>query len=84
MAIINGENLRSPNRCKFLMTALEKGISGSTIAVITSTMAQKSEKEKEDIALKLLNIVETSDTEEEIMDKAEILEQELMSKETQK
>ena len=71
--LMKKENPTTIQRCKLSKTCLERGVSVPTIARITMPMCDKPETNKELIAEKLLEIVKSSKTEEEMITRAEAL-----------
>ena len=64
------ENPHSKMRCKLLDICSEKNLSYHTIAIITKCMEGKPDNEKERFAEMLIEIILTSNSEEEILNKA--------------
>lgn len=71
--MLKQENLRSPKRCELLNKCLAMGLSSHTMAEITECMVGKTEREKEQLAELLLEIISTSSTEEEMILRAKKL-----------
>ena len=71
--MLKKENPRSKMRCKLLSKCSEKGLSCRTEADITECMLGKTDEEKEKLAEKLIEIVLTSKTEEEMVERAKKL-----------
>ena len=69
--ILKKENPRSVKRCKLMKICRDMDISMPTQLKLVSPMREKSDEEKELIAEKLLKIVESSQTEDEMIAKAE-------------
>ena len=69
--ILKNKNPRSAKRCKLMKICRDMDISMPTQLKLVSPMREKSDKEKELIAEKLLKIVESSQTEDEMIAKAE-------------
>ena len=69
--ILKKENPRSVKRCNFLKYCHDNNVPISTLLKLTALMRGKSDEEKELIAEKLLKIVESSQTEDEMIAKAE-------------
>lgn len=67
------ENPRSKMRCELLKKCMEMRMSSHTKAEMTECMIGKTESEKENLAVQLLEIISTSSTEEEMIDKAMLL-----------
>ncbi len=68
--MLKNENPRSKMRCKLLSKCTEMDISSRTIAVITECMIGKTESEKENLAVQLLEIISTSKSEQEMIERA--------------
>lgn len=71
--MLRKENPKSRMRHEFLKTSMEMGLSSHTEAELSECMRGKTEKEKEELAVKLLKIIKESKTEEEMIQKAEAL-----------
>ena len=67
------ENPRSRMRCALCEMFTEKDISMHTQAEMVECMGDKSDEEKERLAVLLMEIVETSATEEEMVTKSQRL-----------
>ena len=64
------ENPRSKMRCELLSKCSEMGLSSHTEAEITECMIDKTEAEKEELAVRLIEIITTSNSEEEMIERA--------------
>ena len=73
--MLKKENPRSKMRHKLLGKCTEMGVSSHTIALMTECMDGKMEEEKENLAEQLLEIISTSSTEEEMIEKSKKLKQ---------
>lgn len=78
--MLKAENPASVKRCAFMKKCRELKLSSNTKAKITVCMMGKSEQEKEELAEKLLVIITESKTEQEMIDKARLLQSELSRK----
>ena len=67
------ENPRSRMRCAMSKMFTEKGVSLHTQAEMTECMLWKSDEEKETLAVKLMEIILKSSTEEEMLEKSKKL-----------
>ena len=67
------ENPKSKMRCALSQILREKNISMHTQAEITTCMSEKSDEEKEKLAVQLMEIVSTSKTEQEMIYKSQNL-----------
>ena len=65
-----GYNPRTINRTKFLEKSTELNISAHTEAVITECMLDKTDEEKEELAIYLMEIITTSCSEQEMIERA--------------
>ena len=65
-----GYNPKSIHRTKLMEKRRELGISVHTMAVITECMIDKTEEEKEKLAISLMEIVTTSCCEDEMIERA--------------
>ena len=72
--MLKQENTRSKKRCEFLRMCTELGLSSRAEAEITECMYGKPDEEKELLAEKLLVIITESKTEQEMIDKAKLLD----------
>lgn len=68
-----GYNPRTINRTKFLEKSTELNISAHTEAEITECMLDKTDEEKEKLAVRLIEIITTSSSEKEMIERAEKL-----------
>ena len=68
--MLKKENPRSKMRCELLSKCSEMGLSSHTEAEITECMLDKTEEEKEELAVRLIEIITTSDSEEEMIERA--------------
>ena len=57
-------------RCKLLSKCTELNISAHAEAEITECMLDKTDEEKEELAVRLIEIITTSDSEEEMIERA--------------
>lgn len=71
--MLKKENPRSKMRCELLTKCSELDVSSHTIAEITECMDGKTEGEKENLAVQLLEIISTSSSEEEMIERAKKL-----------
>lgn len=71
--MLKKENPRSRMRIELLSKCTEMGLSSHTEAEITECMDGKTDEEKENLAVQLLEIISTSSTEEEMIERAEKL-----------
>ena len=62
-----GYNPKTINRTKFMQKSLELGISTHTEMEITECMLDKTDEEKEVLAVRLIEIITTSGSEEEMI-----------------
>lgn len=67
------ENPRSKIRCELLSKCSEKGLSSHTEAEMTECMLDKTDEEKEELAVCLIEIITTSASEEEMIERSRIL-----------
>lgn len=73
--MLKKENPKSLKRHAMCRILSEKGVSFHTRAEITECMGGKTDSEKEQLAEQLLEIISTSSTEEEMINKAKKLQQ---------
>ena len=73
--MLKKENPRSKMRCAMSKVFLEKGVSSHTQVQMVKCMDGKTEEEKEKLAEQLLEIISTSSTEEEMIEKSKKLKQ---------
>ena len=71
--MLKKENPQSVKRCAMFEMLSEKDVSYHTRAEITECMAEKADEEKEKLAEKLMEIISTSSTEEEMIERAKTL-----------
>ena len=71
--MLKKENPRSRMRCELLDKCTELDISYHTIAEITECMLDKTDEEKEELAIRLIEIITTSDSEEEMIERSRLL-----------
>ncbi|MEE1320227.1 MAG: hypothetical protein UHM85_01670 [Acutalibacteraceae bacterium] len=64
------ENPRSKMRCELLSKFWELGVSSHTKAELTECMDGKTDSEKEKLAVRLMEIITTSNSEEEMIERA--------------
>ena len=72
--MLKKENPRSRMRCELLGKCSEKDLSSHTIAEMTECMEGKADEEKERLAVLLMDIVSTSSSEEEMINRSKELE----------
>lgn len=68
--MLKKENPRSKMRCELLRKCSEMGLLSHTEAEITECMLDKTEEEKEELAVRLIEIITTSNSEEEMIERA--------------
>ena len=68
--MLKKENPQSRMRHAMCRTLSEKGVSSHTKAEITECMRDKEDEEKEELAVRLIEIITTSDSEEEMIERA--------------
>lgn len=78
--MLKPENPASKKRCAFMRKCRELKLSSNTEAKITLCMYGKPDDEKEELAEKLLTIITECETEQEMIDKARLLQSELSRK----
>ena len=78
--MLKAENPASVKRCAFMRKCRELKLSSNTEAKITVCMYGKPDEGKEELAEKLLAIITECETEQEMIDKASILQSELSRK----
>lgn len=71
--MMKNEEPRSRLRCELLSKCSEMGLSAHTEAEMTECMYGKTDEEKESLAEQLMEIILTSTTEEEMIDKSKKL-----------
>ena len=67
------ENPRSRKRHAMSVLLMEKEVSMHTQAEITECMLDKTDEEKEELAVCLIEIITTSDSEEEMIERSRLL-----------
>ena len=68
--MLKKENPRSKMRCALLSKFWELGVSSHTKAEVTECMDGKTDEEKEELAILLIEIITTSDSEDEMIERA--------------
>ena len=71
--MLKKENPRSIKRHKFLQKSMEMDLSSHTEMELVECMDGKTDEEKENLAVQLLEIISTSSTEEEMIERAKKL-----------
>ena len=67
------ENPASKMRCEMCKMFTEKDVSLHTQAIMTECMYEKPDEEKEHLAIQLMEIIQTSTSEEEMISKSKEL-----------